>query len=85
MGEDSMTHAATKRAWNTLTPAGRPPAGSDSEAQIETIAVPSQANQVGRCHAFWLLGKGEWPSFLREEKAGRRGAYFECSANHDND
>ena len=85
MGEDSMTHAAIKRAWNMLTPAGRPPAGSDSGAQIESIPVPSQVNQVCRCDAVWRLRQAEWPSLLREEAAGRRGAYFECSANHDND
>ena len=80
-----MTHAAIKRAWNTLTPAGRPPAASDIEPQIETIAVPSRVNQVCRFDSVRLLRQGEWPSLLREEKAGRGGACFECSANHDND
>ena len=79
-----MTHAAIKRARNTLTPAAHPPAGSDSDTQIETISVPSQVNQVCRFDAVWLLRQGEWPSLLREEKAARRGDYFECSANHDN-
>ena len=85
MGEDTMTHAAIKRAWNTLTPVGRPPAWSDSEIRIETISVRSQVNQVCRFDAVWLLRQGEWPSLLPEEKAGRGGACFECSANHDND
>ena len=85
MGEDTMTHAAIKRAWNMLTPAGRPPAGSDSGAQIESIPVPSQVNQVCPCDAVWLQRQGEWPSQLREEMAGRRSACFERSANDDDD
>ena len=85
MGEETMTHAAIKRAWNMLTPVGRPLAGSDSEAEIYTISVPSQVSQVCRCDAVWLPRKGAWALLLREEKAGRQGAHFECSANHDND
>ena len=79
-----MTHAAIKRAWNTLTPAMRPPAGSDSEAQSETISIPSQLNQVCLCDVVWPQRQGEWPALLRAGKAGRWGAYFECSANDDN-
>jgi hypothetical protein len=85
MGEDTMTHAAIKRAWTILTPTGRPPAGSNSEAPTETISASSQVNRVCLCDAVWLLRQGEWPSHLREEKAGRWGANFECSANDDND
>jgi hypothetical protein len=85
MGEDTMTHAAIERAWTILTPAKCPRAGSDSEARLETMSVGSQVNQVCRCDAVWLLRQGEWPSHLREEKAGRSGANFECSANDDND
>jgi hypothetical protein len=85
MGEASMTHAAIKRAWNMLTLAGRPPAWSDSEAQIETSSVPSQVNQVCLCDVVCLQRQGEWPSLVREERSGRRGACFGCSANHDND
>ena len=85
MGEDSMTHAAIKRAWNMLTHPMRSPAESDIESQIETISVRSQVNQVCRFDAVWLLRQGERPSLLPEEKAGRGGACFECSANHDND
>jgi hypothetical protein len=85
MGEDTMTHAAITRAWTILTPAGRPHAGSDSVARIETISAPSQVNQVCRCDAVWPMSQGESPSLLREEKARRSGANFECSANHDND
>ena len=80
-----MTHAAIKRAWNMLAPAGRSPAESDIEPHIETVSVPSQVSQVCRCDAVWPLRRGEWPSLLREEKAGRRGACFDCSENHDND
>jgi hypothetical protein len=85
MGEDTMTHAAIKRAWTILTPARHPPAGSNSEARTETNPVPSQVNQVCRCDAVWLLRQGERRSLLHEEKAGRWGANFECSANHNND